>query len=132
MSRDNAELVRRNNDAYNRRDLSAYLETVSEAVEFRSRFSAMDNRGYSGHDALRGYFAELDETWQRYTMHLERLVEDGPRVVGLFHLEAIGRESGLELEERPGVVFTVEAGRIVQIDAYPSHAEALAAAGLPR
>ena len=42
---------------------------------------------------------------------------------------AVGRESNLRLEERPGVVFTVEAGKIVQIDAYPTQAEALAAIG---
>jgi ketosteroid isomerase-like protein len=131
MSRENVELVRRNNDAYNRRDVGAYLETVSESVSFRSRFSVMDNRGYRGHDELRRYFVELDEAWQRYEMDLERLVDRGARVVGLFHLEAVGRESGLELEEYPGVVFTAEAGRIVQIDAFPTHAEALAAAGLP-
>jgi ketosteroid isomerase-like protein len=63
-------------------------------------------------------------------MNLERLVDAGPRVVGLFHLQAIGRESGLELEEYPGVVFTLDAGKVVQIDAYPTQAEALEAVGL--
>jgi ketosteroid isomerase-like protein len=130
MSQENVELVRRNNDAYNRRDVGAYLETVSESVSFRSRFSVMDNRGYRGHEELRRYFVELDEAWQRYEMALERLVDGGAKVVGLFHLEAVGRESGLELEEYPGVVFRAEAGRIVQIDAYPTHAEALEAAAL--
>ena len=130
MSRENVELVQRNHDAYNRRDLGAYLETVSESVSFRSRFSVMDDRGYHGHEELSRYFVELDEAWQRYDMNLERLVDGGAKVVGLFQLEAVGRESGLELEEYPGVVFTAEAGRIVQIDAYPTHAEALEAAGL--
>ena len=130
MSQENAELVRRNNDAYNRRDLRGYLDTVSKSVRFRSRFSAMDNRGYRGHDDLRQYFVELDEAWERYKMNLQRVVETGAKVVGLFHLEAVGRGSGLELEEYPGVVFTVEARRIVQIDAYPTHAEALEAVGL--
>jgi hypothetical protein len=88
MSRENREVVRRNNDAYNRRDLRAYLETVSESVGFRSRFSAMDNRGYEGHDGLRRYFAEVDEAWGWYEMNLERLVDAGARVVGLFHLQS--------------------------------------------
>jgi ketosteroid isomerase-like protein len=130
MTQANVELVRRNNDAYNRRDLRAYLETVSESVRFRSRFSAMDDRGYRGHEDLRRYFVELDEVWQRYEMNLQRLVEAGAKVVGLFHLEAIGRESDVELEEYPGVVFTLQRGKIVQIDAYPTQAEALEAAGL--
>jgi ketosteroid isomerase-like protein len=88
MSQENREVVRRNNDAYNRRDLRAYLETVSESVGFRSRFSAMDNRGYEGHEDLRRYFAEVDEAWRWYEMNLERLVDAGARVVDLFHLQS--------------------------------------------
>ena len=110
--------------------MPAYLDTLSESVRFRSRFSAMDNREYRGHEDLRRYFVELDEAWQRYEMNIERLVDAGAKVVGLFRLEAIGRGSGLELEEHPGVVYTADAGRIAQIDAYPTHAEALEAAKL--
>jgi ketosteroid isomerase-like protein len=127
MSQENVEIVRRNNDAYNRRDLDAYFDTVAETVTFRSRFSAMDRRVYRGRDDLRRYFAELDEVWSRYEMNLERLVAVGTRVAGLFHLHAVGRESGLQLEEHPGVVFRLEAGKVVQIDAYPTQAEALEA-----
>ena len=130
MSQANLEVVRRNNDAYNARDLTAYLATVAESVTFQSRFSAMDRVVYRGHDDLRRYFAELDEVWSRYEMCLERMVSVGDRVAALFHLYAVGRESDLQLEERPGVVFTLEASRIVQIDAYPTQADALEAVGL--
>jgi ketosteroid isomerase-like protein len=130
MSQENVEVVRRNNDAYNRRDLDAFLDTVAETVTFRSRFSAMDSRVYRGRDEMRRYFVELDEVWSRYDMGLERLVDAGERVAGLFHLHAVGRESGLRLEEHPGVVFTLHAGKVVQIDAYATQAEALEAAGL--
>jgi ketosteroid isomerase-like protein len=130
MSQENVEIVKRNNDAYNRRDLGAYLETVSESVRFRSRFSAMDSRRYLGHEDMRRYFAELDEVWSRYEMKLERVIPVGPRVAGLFQVDAVGRESNLQMEEYPGVVFTLEAGKIVQIDAYATQAEALEAVGL--
>ena len=129
MSRANLELVRRNNDAYNARDLDAYLDTVAESVRFESRFSAMDSVIYRGHDDLRRYFAELDEVWSRYEMRLERMVGVGDRVAALFHLLAVGRESELGLEEHPGVVFTLDAGKIVAIDAYATQDEALAAVG---
>ena len=130
MSQENLELVRRNNDAYNARDLSAVLDTLSESVTFRSRFSAMDSRSYRGHEDMRRYFVDLEEAWSRYEMRLERMVEHGPKVVGLFHLYAVGRESGVEVEEEPGVVFTGEAGKVVAIDAFPTQAEALDAVGL--
>jgi ketosteroid isomerase-like protein len=127
---DKAELVRRSNEAYNARDIDAYLDTVSESVVFRSRFSAMDQAVYRGHDDLRRYFAELDEVWARYDMGLRRSVTAGDRVVGLFELSAVGRASNVRVAERPGVVFTVEGGKIVQIEAFPTHAEALEAVGL--
>jgi ketosteroid isomerase-like protein len=130
MSQENVEIVERNNDAYNSRDLGAYLDTVSESVQFQSRFSAMDRRVYRGHDGLRRYFAELDEVWSRYQMKLERAIPVGTRVAGLFQVSAVGRESNLQMEEYPGVVFTLEAGKIVQIDAYATQAEALEAVGL--
>jgi ketosteroid isomerase-like protein len=89
----------------------------------------MDSVIYRGHDDLRRYFAELDEVWSRYEMRLERMVAVGDRVAALFHLLAVGRESELGLEEHPGVVFTLEAGKIVAIDAYATQDEALAAVG---
>ena len=130
MSQANLEIVRRNNEAYNARDLTAYLDTVAESVTFQSRFSAMDRVIYRGHDDLRRYFGELNEVWSRYEMRLERMVPAGDRVAMLCHLFAIGRESNLKLEEHPGVVFTLEEGKIVEIAAYPTQAEALEALGV--
>jgi ketosteroid isomerase-like protein len=129
MSQENVEAVRRTMDAYNTRDLRAYFDMLSESVRFRSRFSAM-GRVYRGHDEVRRYFAELDEVWSRYEMRVLRLVPAGRQVAALCHLYAVGRESNLQVEEKSAIVFTVEAGKIVRIDAYPTHAEALEAAGV--
>ena len=129
MSDENVEAVRRTMDAYNTRDLRAYFDMLSESVRFRSRFSAM-GRVYRGHDEVRRYFAELDEVWSRYEMRVLRLVPAGRQVAALCHLYAVGRESNLQVEEKSAIVFTVEAGKIVRIDAYPTHAEALEAAGV--
>jgi ketosteroid isomerase-like protein len=130
MSQENLEIVRRTMDAYNARDLARYLQDVSESVRFQSRFSAIDSVIYTGHADMRRYFANLDEVWSRYEMQLERMVPGGDRVAALCHLYAVGRDSELQLEEYPGVVFTIEAGTIVQIDSYQTHAETLAAMGV--
>ena len=130
MSQENVEVVRRTMDAYNTRDLRAYFDMLSESVRFRSRFSPM-GRVYRGHDEVRRYFAELDEVWSRYEMRVLRLVPAGRQVAALCHLYAVGRESDLQVEENSAIVFSLEAGKIVRIDAYPTHAEALEAAGLP-
>ena len=129
MSQENVEAVRRTMDAYNTRDLPAYFDMLSESVFFIHVLTYLC-RVYRGHDEVRRYFAELDEVWSRYEMRVLRLVPAGPQVAALCHLYAVGRESDLQVEEDSGIVFTVNAGKIVRIDAYPSHAEALEAAGL--
>jgi hypothetical protein len=53
-----------------------------------------------------------------------RLVPVGRQVAALCHLYAVGRESHM------AAIDDVEAGNIVRIDAYPTHAEALEAVGL--
>jgi ketosteroid isomerase-like protein len=87
-------------------------------------------RVFRGHNDIRRYFRELEEVWSRYEMRVEQLVPAGHQVVALCHLYAVGRESHLQVEEDSGVVFTVSAGKITRIDAYPTHAGALAAVGL--
>jgi ketosteroid isomerase-like protein len=130
MSQENLEIVRRAIDAYNARDLNTYLATISESIRFQSRFRAVDPVVYHGHADLRRYFANLDEVWSRYEMQLERMVPAGTQVAALCHLYAVGRDSDVQLEEHPGVVFTLEAGTIVAMDSYPTHAETLAAIGV--
>jgi ketosteroid isomerase-like protein len=129
MSQENLEVVRRTMDAYNARDLPAYFDMLSESVSLQSRFSAM-GRVYHGHNDLRRYFAELDEVWSRYEMRVLRLIPVGRQVAALCHLYAVGRESDLQVEENSAIVFSLEAGKIVRIDAYPTHAQALEAVGL--
>ena len=130
MSQENLEIVRRTMDAYNARELTTYLAALSESVRFQSRFSAIDNVIYSGHADMRRYFANLDDAWSRYDMQVERMVPAGAQVAVLCHLYAVGRDSDLQLEEYPGVVFTVEDGTIIKIDSYQTHAETLAAVGM--
>ena len=130
MSQANLEIVGRAMDAYNARDLTAYLAEISDSVRFQSRFSAIDSVIYNGHADMRRYFANLDEVWSRYEMQLERMVPEGNQVAALCHLYAVGRDSDIELEEYPGVVFTIEAGTIVAMTSYSTHAETLAAIGL--
>jgi ketosteroid isomerase-like protein len=129
MSQENLEIVQRTMDAYNARDLTTYFAAISESIRFQSRFSAIDVI-YNSHADMRRYFANLEEVWARYEMQVERMVPAGARVAVLCHLYAVGRDSDLQLEEYPGVLFTLEAGTIVQIDSYQTHAETLAALGV--
>jgi hypothetical protein len=45
-------------------------------------------------------------------------------------VSATGKGSGVPVELNLGQIFTLEAGRVARVRNYPSHAEALQAAGL--
>lgn len=132
MSQENVEVVRRNIEAYNARDIEAYVDTVSASLSFHSTFGGVEGRTYHGHEGARQYFRDLDEAWKDYRLLPEDFVDAGDRVVGLFHVVAEAHISGIRLERRLGVVYTVDAGKITDIDSYTTREAALEAAGLPR
>ena len=69
--------------------------------------------------AFSGYWLEADE-----------LIDAGDSVVVLGREGGVGKASGVPVEEKWALVFTVEEGLIVRARGYTDHAEALADAGL--
>jgi ketosteroid isomerase-like protein len=59
MPQENVEIVRRWNDAYNRRDLETLLELTDPDFEFRSVFVGMESV-FRGYDGLREYFDGIE------------------------------------------------------------------------
>lgn len=132
MTEENIEVVRRNIEAYNARDIEAYVATVADSLVFHSTFGGIEGRTYRGHAGARQYFRDLAEAWRDYRLLADDYVEaGGEQVVGLFRVVADADRSGIHLERRLGVVYTVRDGKIVGIDSYTSREEALRAAGLP-
>ena len=58
MSQENVELARRAYDAFNRRDLDAFLAIADEEVEAESRLGAVEG-GYHGHEGLRRWWNDF-------------------------------------------------------------------------
>jgi hypothetical protein len=58
MSQENVELVHRAVDAFNRRDLDAFLALSDAAAEVRSLVVAMEGV-YHGHEGVRRWWQEL-------------------------------------------------------------------------
>jgi ketosteroid isomerase-like protein len=54
----------------------------------------------------------------------------GDRVIAFGHINARGRESGLEIDSPTGWVFTVRNGRVVKAEGFLNRADTLEAAGL--
>jgi ketosteroid isomerase-like protein len=131
MSEENVEVVRRTLDAFNRRDVDGYLETIADDFALHSQFGGVEGRTYRGHRDIPMYFEDLAKAWHGYWAEPRDPVQgEDDKVACTLFVTAEAERSGIKVEKRLGAVFTVRAGKIVGIDAYPTRAEALEAAGL--
>lgn len=63
MSERNVELARRAVEAFNARDIQAYIEQCDPSIEFHSAFAAVGVAVYRGHEGIRQFFSDTDEVW---------------------------------------------------------------------
>jgi ketosteroid isomerase-like protein len=71
MSQENVELVRRANDAYNRRDLDGMLEIwAPDAVLDWSRSRRLDAGVHRGHLEIRAFAEEFLATWDEVRIEI--------------------------------------------------------------
>jgi hypothetical protein len=76
MSQENVELAQQVFDAFNRRDLRAFLALMDAGVEAGSRLAAMEG-GYHGHDGIRQWWQNLLGAIPDYTLETVEAREPG-------------------------------------------------------
>ena len=132
MPHENVALVRRFEDSWTRRDLEAALECVHTDFEFDWSESIGPFVGtYSGHDGLARFWRDLLDAWEYFSPTMEEVIECGPE--GLITLDVVrarGRESGIDMEARGAMLWTLRKDKIVRVKMFQNKAEALAAVGL--
>jgi ketosteroid isomerase-like protein len=131
MSQENVELTYRSHDAWNRRDLEAYLALHDPDMEFMPYERAIEGLGpYRGHDGVRQWWKEALETIPDFSVELEEVRDLGERTFVRGHLRGHGAGSGAFFERTYWGLFHWRNGKIVWWHAFQSEAEALAAAGM--
>jgi ketosteroid isomerase-like protein len=130
MSRENVELTRRAYEAFNRRDLEAFLAFVDPEVEFTTRYLEMEgDASYRGHDGVRDWWRTLLGIFPDCLEVLE--VRDlGDKVIAPLRIRGHGLESGVPFEEMLWQVGEWHGGKVTWWRNCGSEAEALEAAGL--
>jgi ketosteroid isomerase-like protein len=131
MSQESVEMVVRVFEAMNSRDFAAALDAHAEDVTLAVHGKFQHLGGASGKNAFAQWFGD----WYRqfggdYRSEIEESRDWGDRVLVVATDYGRGRTSGAPITERVAYVFTVDGGKIVRCDIYPSRAEALEAAGL--
>jgi ketosteroid isomerase-like protein len=131
MSQENVEIVRRSFAAYTRGDIEETLVDIDPEGELHSAIIGVaEGAVYRGHDGFRRWHAETEVAFEELTTELTEFRDLGDRVVGLGHVHARGRESGVELDSATGWVFTLRDGKIVKAEGFLSIGETLDVAGL--
>ena len=129
MSQENVEVVRRNIEAFNRRDLRTWLATYSSDAEIdwsraRGPFKGV-YCGRSGQEAFWEVFLTFD--WGELETY--DITEAGSEVVVPNSTTFRGRQ-GIEVVARSTFTWRVENGQITRFRMFQERAEALEAVGL--
>jgi ketosteroid isomerase-like protein len=130
MSQENLEVVRRSQDAWNRRDLTTWLASFRSDAEIDWSRSRGPLKGvYRGRGELEVFWDAFWSTFEDVQVELHDFTEVGSEVVVPNTAHVRGRQ-GIEVTAKSTFVWTVENGRITRFRMFQERAQALESAGL--
>jgi ketosteroid isomerase-like protein len=129
MSQENVELAQQAFDAFNRRDLGAFLVLMDADVEAGSRLAAMEG-GYHGHDGIRQWWQNLLDAIPDYTLETVEARELGNLTLTTLRTRGHGADSDTPVVDTVWVVVDWRDKKVVRWRVLSTQAEALEAAGL--
>jgi ketosteroid isomerase-like protein len=129
MSQENADRYLRGIEAYNRRDIDAFLSLIDPGVEWITRLSGVEGKR-RGHAGVRSWWADMDGVFEVNKLEIERLVNGDDWVVGSGTSHVRGGESGVSLKIPFAQVTRWRDGQCVHLESFETIEEALEAAGL--
>jgi ketosteroid isomerase-like protein len=128
MSQENVETVRRFGDAYRRSDWETLVECMDRDIFIRTDPRWPEQRIY-GRDAALAFYRGLRESVGPDTRE-EEIRNLGDRVLARLSFSMHGRQSGIEGEQSVSELATVREGRVIFIEYFLDHEQALKAVGL--
>lgn len=132
MTGSHVEIARRLWEAFDRsgfRGIDGWIGLLAEDVELHPAIvGGADGSTYRGHEGVRAWAREVDETLEDLHLRANEYREVGERVVAIGHVSARGGASGLELDVPIAWVLTIRDGRVATMHGYLDVAAALEAA----
>ena len=131
MSQENVEVIRTAYEAFDRGDLEAVSRLHARTIEWQTSVEDPDAATHRGRVAVRRYIEGYMETFPRLRADLEECVEaGGDRVLATVRYTGRARASGMDMDWRQWLVYTIKDGMIVRAAEYFDRDQALEAAGL--
>lgn len=133
MSAEDVEVVSRALEAWNSGVLDRIVAFTAEdfAGNVAPELSAEPDT-YRGRAGIERYFRSFGEAFEHIRFEAEEMIDAGDAVVVAMRLRAVGKQTGIEVEQRNAGVWTVTAGKLARIDTYASLEDALRAAAVER
>jgi ketosteroid isomerase-like protein len=132
MSEEEVELVKRAFDALRRGKPGDALDCFTDDVEWHNTAAFPGPRKLVGPEALVQFTTEIREPWSVGGERIEEIRTRENRVVVGVHSWGQGRGSGVPMDQRWAMSFTLRGNKIARVDVRGSFAKALEAAGLSR
>jgi ketosteroid isomerase-like protein len=131
MSGENVEIVRRNTDAYSRRDLDGWLAGwAPDAVLDWSNSRGLEAGVYRGHEEIRAVVERFLAAFEELRIELIDPVEVEDGVVVAENLAYLRGRDGIEVQARSAFLITIEDGQTTSLTLYQTKREAFEAARL--
>jgi ketosteroid isomerase-like protein len=131
MSQENVELLHQAFDAFNRRDLDAFLALCDPEVEFISYLAQVEGgEPYRGHDGVRGWWERLLAVYPDFRAEIEDARDLGDRTLTRLRVHGRGVESDVPMDQPMWQVAEYRHGKVIWWHFVSSEADALEAAGL--
>lgn len=137
MSQANVETVQRLIEAHDRGDLDAVFDLYDPQIVYRT--GGFDDRlltlgidpVYVGYEGVRRFWREWLAAWETVHFEYKEFIPAGDRVLIVLGARLRGRTSGMELDLPSYVqMWTVRNGKVLEMEFFPSRAEAFEAVGL--
>jgi uncharacterized protein len=128
MSQENVEIVKAVFDAWNAGDLDRLLDQWDPNIVHKSAEGWPEPGPFVGREAVMGWFEQLRETWDADALEPIDFTAVADHVVVRLRWRAVvqGAEPSMEFTG----VYTVRRGKVVFVELFWDHAEALEAVGL--
>jgi ketosteroid isomerase-like protein len=132
MSQANVELVRRAHEAFNRRDVEAFLQDAGPDLALDwSRAVGPEQGVFRGRDEVVRFLHSWWDAFDESVVVVDELIDAGDQVVFVFHGRQRGRGSGAEVDGRGSVlVWSFRDGKVTKMTLFQTRDEALEAVGL--
>ena len=122
------ERYRRAVDAFNRRDLDAWLEIADPEVELAPLNLELEGGAYRGHDGIRRFWKDYLAIFPDFSVELDEVRDLGTATVALVRLRGHGTGSDVPVEQPIWQVAEWRRNKCVRWRTCRSEAEALEAA----